>query len=261
MGSFDTAIDRLDLALFERIASQSSEADKRSFLACQLAVRSLRSEYTYLEIGSYLGGSIQPHLLDRRCRRIYSIDKRPLTQRDARGLDFTYLNNSTARMLQNLERVAPEQMNKVTTIDGETSQIDPARINDKVDLCLIDGEHTDRAVIADFEFCLGVMASSGAVLFHDAQVTYGGIIQCIKLLRARSLPFHAYPLPHVVFAIEIGDFAMHQHASIQDRLVNSYESYLFCLLDNDHYRQFANRYPFRVVRNLMARMRGRTVSR
>ena len=217
-------------------------------------------EYTYLEIGSYLGGSIQPHLVDDHCRRIYSIDKRPRTMPDARGVDWTYLNNSTARMLENLRGVAPDKVNKVTTIDGETSQLDPSVIKDKVDLCLIDGEHTDRAVLADFEFCLRVMAPKGAILFHDAQVTYGGIIQCIKLLNAKSVPFHAYPLPQIVFAIEIGGFPIHEHVTIRERLVNSYQSYLYALQDNDHYRRFANRYPFRVARSLVAKIRGRAVS-
>src|SRR5436309_9076337 len=95
MADFDNAIAALDLSLFEKIESQSTDEDKRSLLACQSAVRDLRPEYTYLEIGSYLGGSIQPHLVDERCKRIVSIDKRPPRQPDARGVDYEYLNNST----------------------------------------------------------------------------------------------------------------------------------------------------------------------
>src|SRR4051812_19378672 len=113
MTGFEQLINNLDLKLFEKISSQSSENDKQSLLACQLAVRDLERNYKYLEIGSYLGGSIQPHLLDERCGRIYSIDKRPLVQPDERGVDYTYLNNSTERMLENLKRVAPEQVSKV----------------------------------------------------------------------------------------------------------------------------------------------------
>ncbi len=261
MNTFDQAIGTLDLSLFAKIASQSSDHDKRSFLACQLAVRSLRPTYRYLEIGSYLGGSIQPHLLDQQCAHIYSIDKRPTRQPDERGLDFVYVNNSTQRMLDNLRSVAADQLGKVTTLDGETGAIDPAKIGGPVDLCLIDGEHTDRAALRDFEFCLRVLAPNGAILFHDAQITYGGIIQVLKLLKRRATPFHAYALPNVLFAIEIGEFPLHKHPAILERLVDNYESYLYALQDNDHYRRFANRYPFRVVRNLVARLRGSTVSR
>src|SRR5215204_6622213 len=113
MSSFEQAITGLDLNLFEKIKSQSTEHDKQSFLAIQLAVRNLRPQYKYLEIGSYLGGSIQPHLLDDRCERIYSIDKRPLQQPDARGFDYTYLNNSTERMLEQLRDVAAEKKGQV----------------------------------------------------------------------------------------------------------------------------------------------------
>ena len=107
MSTFEQAIAALDLKLFEKIESQSTEPDKQSLLALQSAVRELRPGYRYLEIGSYLGGSIQPHLLDDKCGHIYSLDKRPLQQPDARGFDYRYLNNSTERMLENLRSVAP----------------------------------------------------------------------------------------------------------------------------------------------------------
>ncbi len=151
----------MDLSVFSTIESQSSEEDKKSFLACQAAVREIKGEYAYLEIGSYLGGSIQPHLLDTKCRTIISIDKRPKTQPDERGFDWTYLENSTDRMIDNLKRVAPEYVEKIKTIDGSTEEIDPSTIEGPIDLCLIDGEHTDAAMRRDFEFCLSVLNERG----------------------------------------------------------------------------------------------------
>ena len=62
MDDFEKRLEKLDLSLFEKIESQSVPEDKESLLACQFAVRELRSGYNYLEIGSYLGGSIQPYL-------------------------------------------------------------------------------------------------------------------------------------------------------------------------------------------------------
>jgi methyltransferase family protein len=255
MTDFETAIAALDLNLFEKIESQSTDEDKRSLLACQLAVRELRAKYNYLEIGSYLGGSIQPYLLDPLCRRIFSIDTRSSEALpDERGGGYVYLNNSTARMLRNLSKVAATD--KVTAIDGDTREIDPAKVSAKIDVCFIDGEHTDTAVLADFKFCLSVLSDSGAILFHDASIIYNGIDRCLRYLGRQGLKWRAYPLPHTVFVVEIGDFPVHQHVAILERLTNNYASYIFSLQSNDYYRQFANKTPFRLYRRFIAKWKG-----
>src|ERR1700755_1485638 len=125
MSDLEQAIGDLDLKLFAKIESQSTDNDKRSLLACQLATRELAPGYNYLEIGSYLGGSIQPHLLDEKCARIFSIDMRPEKQPDERGANYTYLNNSTARMMEKLRDVDADGLAKITTIDGDTRSLDP----------------------------------------------------------------------------------------------------------------------------------------
>jgi len=256
MTGFEQSISNLDLKLFEKINSQTNDQDKRSLLACQLAARELAEKYVYLEIGSYLGGSIQPHLLDPNCEKIYSIDKRPLVQPDERGVDYTYLNNSTARMLENLKNVASDQVQKISTIDGDTRSINHSEITDKVTLCYIDGEHTDEAVIADFNFCLSVLADSGAILFDDANIVYNGIADCLAKLKQKSVNFRAYNLPDKIFAIEIGDFPMHRNEAIFEMLLNNYQGYLFSLQSNDLYRQFVNKKPFQLYRKLMVKLKG-----
>jgi hypothetical protein len=256
MNSFEQSIGNLDLKLFEKISSQSNDHDKKSLLACQLATRELKSNYVYLEIGSYLGGSIQPHLLDEKCAAIYSIDKRPLIQPDERGVDYTYLNNSTARMLENLQAVAPAQVGKVVTIDGETRNIEPTEITEKVTLCYIDGEHTDEAVLRDFKFCLSVLDKNGAILFDDANIIYNGIADCLGYLKDNSISFRPFILPDKIFAIEIGDFPLHQNKAVLERLLNNYQSYLYSLQSNDFYRQFVNKKPFRLYRKLMVKLKG-----
>ena len=259
MTDFENAINELDLRLFEKIPSQSTDHDKQSLLAVELAVRELTSEYNYLEIGSYIGGSIQPHLLDPRCRLIYSIDKRPRSQPDERGFDFVYENNSTARMMQKLAEVS-KNSEKVTTIDGDSKTIVPAQIGDKIQLCFIDGEHTDGAVVSDFKFCLRVLGESAAIVFHDAQITYNGIAECIAYLEENSIGFKAYVLPHIVFVIEIGDFPLHKNAAVAERLIDNHQSYLFALQNNDHYRRFSRRFPFGLMRRLLLKIRGGNVS-
>ena len=117
--NFEIQIKNLDLSLFSAISSQTSGADKTSLLSLQNAIRELIQGYVYLEIGSYLGGSIQTHLIDNLCSKIISIDKRPDMQPDERGLDYYYLNNLTSRMIQNLKNISEKSTNHRVDIDFE----------------------------------------------------------------------------------------------------------------------------------------------
>src|SRR5262245_61527637 len=191
MSSFGGLIDGLDLRLFEKIESQTSDQDKRSLLACQHAARELVPQYVYLEIGSHLGGSIQPHLLDDRCRKIYSIDKRPPKLPDDRGPDLFYENNRTAVMLENLAMVSMDGLSKLECFDGEVGDITTGMIGEKPDLCFIDGEHTDRAVRRDFDFCLEVIGTRGGIIFHDAEIIYNALFRILEFLNAEGRAFRA----------------------------------------------------------------------
>jgi hypothetical protein len=159
-------------------------------------------------------------------------------------------------MIENLTRVAPAQIDKVIAIDGDTRQIKASEIKDEITLCYIDGEHTDEAVLSDFKFCLSVLADHGAILFDDANIIYNGIAECIAHLKEKSVNFRAYSLPDKVFAIEIGDFPMHQNKAILERLLNNYQGYLYSLQSNDLYRQFVNKKPIRLYRKFMTKVKG-----
>lgn len=258
MSDFDQRIAALDMGLFEKIPSQTTDTDKQTLLACELAVRELKSGFNYLEIGSYLGGSIQPYLLDDKCARVYSVDKRPESQPDARGYDWVYQNNSTARMLELLKEVGTTD--KITTIDGDTISIKPSQVEDKIDLCFIDGEHTDEAVFRDFRFCLDVLSDNGAIMFHDAQITYNGIATSVKYLEDNGRRFRAYSLPNFAFVIEIGDFPMHKNERVMERLVDNHQSFLASLQYNDNYRRFSTRFPFGFIRRTLIKIRRSNVS-
>jgi hypothetical protein len=252
----EARLEALDTTLFAALPTQASDQDKASLLRVQVAVRELQRGYTYLEIGSYLGGSIQPHLLDAACARIYSIDRRPAKQPDDRGLTFRYPDNSTERMLEGLGRVAPEAVAKIEAIDGDTRTLDRALIREPPQLCFIDGEHTDEAVLADARFCLDVLAESGALVFHDANVVYNGLWRLLDDLRTSGRPFHAYNLPDLLFVVEMGDFPLHRHPSIAAALLDNWVGYLTSLRANDSYRRWANLPPIRAVRALKARLEG-----
>ena len=259
MTQFSERLASLDITLFEKIESQSTNDDRRSLLAVQLATGNLTDSFSYLEIGSYLGGSIQPYLLDEKCTRIISVDKRPEVQPDARGYDWVYQNNTTARMVELLKGVS-ENTDKLETFDGDTSEVKPGQVGEKVDLCFIDGEHTDVAVVRDFRFCLNVLKENGAIMFHDAQITYNGIAECIEYLQKNNIKFRAYALPSVAFLVEIGDFPLHIDKAISDQIVSGHLSYLFSLQHNDNFRRFANRFPFGSLRRAMIKFKRSNVS-
>jgi hypothetical protein len=201
---FESRIETLDLSLFAAIDSQSDDGDKRSWLALQRLVRRSNASYTYLEIGSFLGGSLQPHVLDPRCRKIFSIDARPAAQPDDRGQWFRYDHSSTDRMLANLRALDPDQISKVVCFDSDARDVDPAQLADRPDLCFIDGEHTESAVLSDFGVCLQVCAPRAIILFHDDWVLYPALARILGSLRAQGRPFTALKLQGSTFAIALG---------------------------------------------------------
>jgi hypothetical protein len=198
---FDGRIERLDTTLFAQIQSQTTEADRKSLLAIQACTRERFTEYVYLEIGSHLGGSIQPHLLDPKCKKIYSIDKRPSSQPDERGPVYEYRDNSTERMVSLLTAISPESAKKVECIDGDAQFIPPSRISSSPNLCFIDGEHTRAAVVSDFEFCLRVSAAGATIVFHDAQIVFRGLRSVVSRLWTARRPFSSHALSDAVYAI------------------------------------------------------------
>lgn len=257
---FQDMLGRTDLELFAQIPSQTTDNDKRSLLACQQAIRSILPAYNYLEIGSYLGGSIQPYLFDDQCKRVISIDKRPTVQPDERGVDYIYQNNSTERMLEKLRAVYAPGTAKVMTLDGDASEIDSKKVTPAPELCFIDGEHTDGAAFSDFMFCLKVLAPNGVIMFHDAAVVYNGLRRCTDHLEKEGIKFRAYNLPDVMFVIEIGDLPIHQHPALQERLNNNYQGYLMSLQYNDYYRNFANKSIFRWYRKMRVKIDRNNIS-
>jgi tetratricopeptide (TPR) repeat protein len=217
VADFEARLEGLDVSLFDAILSGTSEQDRLALLELQRAVREAFGAYVYLEIGSHLGGSIQPHLIDPRCSKIYSIDKRPAEQPDERGISFPYPNNSTQKMLKLLENVSAEDMHKIVTIDADASEIDPAQIDVAPQFCFIDGEHTNRAVISDFEFCYKICAPNALIVFHDVNIVGEGVKAILRTLQEKGIKHSAVHVGGVVFAIGLGDVEL-SHPSQVDAM-------------------------------------------
>jgi hypothetical protein len=192
----------LDVDLFRTIESETTSEDKRSLLAIHAAVAARAEAFSYLEIGSHLGGSLQVVVADPRCDHITSIDPRPRFQPDDRPQApvFEYVGNSTERMMGLLGEVPGADLVKITTIDESTEDISIASVR-KPDVCFIDGEHTRTAALRDARFCRSVMDGNGIVVFHDFQIVSPA---ALDFLRELAAPAVAYLLRDSVFVVELG---------------------------------------------------------
>jgi len=199
LDAFNCRLTALDLGLFFGISGQSDAGDRRAWLAVQRSIR--RAGYVYLETGSYLGGSIQQHLLDPLCTRIISIDSRRSLALDDRGETIQYPENSTENMLANLRRIDATSLGKLVTFDVDASEIDPLDIPAAPHFCFIDGEHTRAAVLSDFEFCLRVCDPDAAICFHDARIVDSALREILSILNHRKIPVSALRLGGDTFGI------------------------------------------------------------
>lgn len=247
---FETRLARSDRDLFAALPAQLEDGDKATLLALQRATRTRAEGYVYLEIGSYLGGSLQPHVADPRCTRIYSIDKRTPAPPDDRQNRQTYPYNTTALMLEGLARIPGADTGKIRTFDLDAAEVPPAAISPRPHLCFIDGEHTRDAVASDFRFCRSVLAPDGVICFHDANIVFPGISEVVAALTRSGERFRAYVLPLHVFVIEFGDSAVSARPDIREMLTNNHVAYLAGLGSLEHYRNVYNRPLLRAMRSV-----------
>ncbi len=193
----------LSTDLFAAIPSQTSIRDRRSLLAVQRSTARRFGRFAYLEIGSHLGGSIQPYLLDPRCEAIYSIDPRPASQPDdrSRGCRVGYEGNSTRRMLDRLSELSPARLSVVRCFEADASRVDPAAVEPRPQVAFIDGEHTRRAVMSDFAFCRRVLDPRGTIVFDDFPIVYPAVLDILRSLRRAGERFTAARLEGKAFAV------------------------------------------------------------
>ena len=204
---FTTSLLNFDDRLFP-VLTQTSPRDRRALMLIQTVVRNANPHYVYLEVGSHLGGTLTPHLLDPACRHVFSVDKRPLTMPDERGVMFDYDANSTQRMLATLQaKLPPGLLAKLTTFDGDLSEAGPADIPLPVDLAFIDGEHTTVAAFRDFLTATRFLAPSHVVAFHDASIVFDALQNIECLLRHQGTRFRSFFLQDTVFVIATGHYA------------------------------------------------------
>lgn len=195
-------INNLDTGLLDYIESQTSIEDRKSLLALHDGVAATLGQFSYLEIGSHLGGTLQAVLADPRCKRVVSIDPRPQWQPDDRpDLDgWTYEGNSTERMISLLADVQDVDLSKLETVEASSEDLSPDDFA-APDFCFIDGEHTYRAALRDARFCRAVSQGRGVIAFHDFNIIPRAPLD---FLRETGRPHRAYSLASCVFVVELG---------------------------------------------------------
>jgi hypothetical protein len=175
-----------DLANLFPISSQTSANDKL-FLLGAMRLAHKTGSYAYLEIGSFLGGSLPPFLMDPACKMVLSIDERGRVQPDERGINYDYSEITTQSMLDELNRcrIGTE---KLRTFDGSinalTDNYTPA-----FDVAFIDGEHTDEACFRDFLWTLPLMKSDAIIMFHDSTLIYKSLKLIMVYLDKTKVPY------------------------------------------------------------------------
>jgi len=207
MGNLDK-IARCDPAIYDAISAALTQNDRRSLLLIQNVVRGADPAYCYLEIGSELGGSLFPHLVDDRCGRAISVDLRVQSQPDERGAHFSYAGVTTAKMIETLRPLVPDdELCKLATFDADIAELDRAAIGDQVRLALIDGEHTNRAAFRDFVKVRHFLHEDALVAFHDANLVFDAILNIETMLADGAVEHCGCFLPDFVYAVGLGKFA------------------------------------------------------
>lgn len=170
------------------IASQLSEKDRQTLLK----LINLFEKYNYCEIGSFLGGSLAPHIKSDKCLEILSIDDRGRIQQDERGIDYSYEEITSQMMIDNLKKL-DLNLEKLTVFDKSIEHL-PA-FEKKYDLVFIDGEHTDISCFRDFLYSMKLVTDSGIIAFHDSTIVYKGIQSCLIYLEANKINYKFIKVP------------------------------------------------------------------
>jgi hypothetical protein len=192
-----------------------SDEERRSLVALQAALGA-RGAVRYMEVGCYLGATLQSFVTDPNCEAITAIDRRDAVSRDERGR-IRYPENTTAHMLERLAEVPGADLGKLLTIDASTDDLDPNAYT--ADLCFIDAEHTDDAVVRDARFCRRVIRDRGVIAFQERTVVRRGIRRFLRGLPSRG--YRVYPLRHELLVVEIGIPSLLSDPAVRGRLPRS----------------------------------------
>ena len=184
MKSEEFSKELVDLEKMFPVPSQTTLEDKKSLRQIIDLARENFNNYSYMEIGSFLGGSIAPFAIDNNCYKILSIDDRGKVQKDERGINYDYTKYSSQDMLDNLIR-HNVPVSKIQCFDGSIQSYSGGG---EFNIVFIDGIHTDEAVFSDFLSAIELISEKSIIIFHDFSLVYKGIRLCKLLLQHKGVP-------------------------------------------------------------------------
>jgi hypothetical protein len=194
-----------DIRIFE-VPTSTTPGDKTTLLQMQNLVRTKVPSYIFLEIGSYRGGALVPHLLDKECARVISIDKRPPSTPDSRAISFAYEGVTTAQMRGIIAPHVPsDAFDKLITLDADVSEIERTAVDGAVDFAFIDGEHTNTACFSDFLGVYPFLAEDSVTCFHDANLVMDALINIRRFLAFINVKHKFFLLPDLMAAVACGE--------------------------------------------------------
>lgn len=163
----------LTVEAFAGVPGQIGPKSARALIAIQETITDWAGSYAYLDVGSYAGRSLLPHIRDPDCKYALSIDLRPEDVPDDRGINVDYSTISTAQMIAGLKKVcSPDSMEKLEAMTASSAEIGQRQSDHKFDLAFIDAEHTVRAAFTDFLNILPAMNEDCIIAFDDTLIVY-----------------------------------------------------------------------------------------
>ncbi|MGB0506944.1 MAG: class I SAM-dependent methyltransferase [Pikeienuella sp.] len=182
-------------------------------------VASERGAYNYVEVGSYKGRSLFPHVMDDDCKYALSIDLRPEFTPDERVPIADYHHITAESMVRAIGRhCEPQKLEKLETLTTDSAGITSRTRNDRFDLALIDGEHTNEAAFNDFLNLYPHMNESCIICFDDTHIVYSGVANAISYLNAAGVAHKALFSSGCITALLLGDYAARDDVETPQRV-------------------------------------------
>ena len=167
------------------IPTQTSQEDKIVILKINNLISSKIKNFIYIEIGSYLGGSLTPFLINNNCKKVISIDHRNQILDDERNENWSYEKITEIMMLKKLKSLNLN-VSKLKMFNGDISHY---KNKNKYDLAFIDGIHTDKNTFSDFLYVLDGFKKNSIIIFHDSVLIYKALILINEFLKKNKYTF------------------------------------------------------------------------
>lgn len=187
-------------------------------------VVSEKGAYNYVEVGSYKGRSLFPHIMDDDCKYALSIDLRPELTPDERTPIADYHHITADSMVKTIGRHCESyKLEKLETLTTDSTGISKRKRDEKFDLALIDGEHTNEAAFNDFLNLIPHMKDSSIICFDDTHIVYSGVANAISFLNSAGVAHKVLFSSGCITALLLGEYASRRDIETPARIHNTRE--------------------------------------